>query len=374
MLQALYRAIFILVLSYGFIPAYSQTFYVNTGHTSIARANSTYKLNAVVCDTISDSVDLTIHTCLATYQPLHYIDTTYNDIAIDRDSNIWYVTASGFLYKRKLNDPGSCQYVGDFTDTLSTFSGMVADTAGVIYAAGNTYNHCFLYKYDNSGFKRLGSLPEDVLCAGDLFFYKHRLFMTCLDYSNFDSSFLYEIVLEDPSQSCHYMSLKEIPYPWGAFSFVDSNNNHRVLISSSDTVSHNTSALVEVDIPNKKVLDTFCNYPFLIRGAAAHYAYSGDTTHCPVVPKSVVTTTRQDEQLTIYNPSNQTIRINTNINQHDIRTIDLYDLYGKKVRHYTANDFPNNLAIADLSDGMYILHIAAGGGKQWKEKMVKGGW
>ena len=272
-----------------------------------------------------------------------------------------------------MDDTASCRYVGRFLDTPATFSGLVADRNGTIYAAANSYDHCVLYKYDaTNGFKYLGMLPKWVECSGDLFFYKQRLFMTCID-NRADSFFLYEIALADPAQSCYYMPLPGITHPWAAYSYQD-GNKHRVFISSTAPPNYATSQLMEIDMQNKKVLGSVCSYTFQVRGAAAYYDATGDTTHCPFVPKSVATTSRPDEQLTVYNPSIQTIRINTSLKAKDIRSIYLYDLYGKWVRQFNANDFPNNMHIADLPEGMYILHIAANDGRQWKEKVVKGVW
>lgn len=373
MLQALYRGILILAFSLSFITAYSQNFYVNAWWKPNQPTNLTYEFTVGGCQIPQDSTDLTIYTCKARPRPTpSYMDSSFTDMAIDAAQNLWYLTLNGDLYSRKMDDTASCRYVGTFQDTAATYSGLVADRNGAIYAAGNVYGSCIIYKYDTAGFRQIGILPKGVECSGDLFFYKQRLFMTCVE-NRADSYFVYEIALADPAQSCYYMPLPGITHPFAAFSYQD-GNKHRVFISSTDPVTAATSRLLEIDMQNKKVLGTVCNYMFQIRGAAAYYDPTGDTTHCPFVPKSVATTTLQDEQLTVYNPSGQTIRIYTSLDAQDIRTIYLYDLYGKRVRQYTPNDFPGNMNIADLADGMYLLHIATNDGRQWKEKVLKGGW
>lgn len=375
MLQAIYRTITVMIFFCTSISAFSQNFYINAWKNPYQTENLTYEFTVGKCDIPKDSLDMRIPSCPATVQTNpNWPDSAYTDIAIDIHRNLWYVTLAGRLYYRKLGEPSPCKYVGTFLDTPATFSGLVADNKGTIYAAANRNDHCVLYKYDTTnGFKYLGMLPKWVQCSGDLFFYQRRLFMTCVG-SRVDSYFLYEIALADPSQSCYYMPLPGITAPYAAFSYQE-QNKHRVFISSTDTVNYSTSRLMEIDMQNKKVLGSVCSYLFQIRGAAAYYDRTGDTSHCPIVPNSVLATGSQDEQLTIYNPSGQTIRLNTNIKQQDIRIIELYDLYGKRVRQYSADNFPNNMAIADLPDGMYILHLAAKDGRQWKEKMVKSsGW
>lgn len=371
MLDAIYRAIAVIIFLISSIPAFSQNFYVNAWKDINKNENLTYEFIVGQCDIPSDSMDMKIYTCKATGQPHpNWIDSAYTDIAIDASQNLWYVTLAGYLYTRKLDDTASCKYVGTFLDTPATFSGLVADKNGTIYAAASRGGHSVLYKYDAAtGFKYLGKLPKGVVCSGDLFFYKQRLFMTCVD-NKVDSFFVYEIALADPSQSCYYMSLNGMAAPWAAFSANDGIKD-RVFIVSIDTANYTSSQLFEIDMDNRHKLFSICKYPFLIRGAAAYYDATSDTTHCPFVPNSVAAKTQQHEELTIYNPSNQTIRINTSLSDHDIRSICLYDVYGKRVSQYSTNNFPDNMTTGDLPDGMYLLHIAAKDGRQWKEKIVK---
>lgn len=370
MLETIYRTITIAVFLSISITALGQNFYVNGYKHVNDYENITYEFIAGRCDIPKDSMDMRIFTCKAGQPHPTHVDSNYTDIAIDAYQNLWYITISGDLHTRKLDDTGSCTYVGSFADTPATFGALVADRDGAIYTAANFSHYCAIYKYDNSGFRRLGIMPKFVLCSGDLFFYQRRLFMTCVG-SRVDSYSVYEVTLADPTQSCYYMPLTGMAVPWGAFSTNDGAEDH-VYVTSTDTMTYSSTQLFEIDMKNKKVLFSICNYPFQIRGAAAYYDLSGDTTHCPFVPKSVGTNTRQDEQITVYNPSNQTIRIKTNIDQHDIRSIYLNDIYGRRVRQYATNDFPDKMAISDLPDGMYILYIATKDSMLWKEKVLKG--
>ncbi len=348
----------------------SQTFYVNSGANPNMPANYTYKLNAIICDTLeTDSLsNVTIHTCPATDQPGTTIDSTYTDIAIDKHENIWYVTTNGFLYKRKINDTSTCQYIGDFTSQYSGTNGLVADDNDNIYAAANANDTCKIYKYNPiSGFSYIGHLPKDVYCNGDIFFFERRLFMTATD-PDIDSTFLYEINLNAPEQSCYYMPLNNMQ-SWGAFA-IKNGISTRVLVSTTDLSSY-TSNLVEIDIPNKKILDTFCRYPFLIRGGGAYYSTLGDTSHCPYTPNGITSYNNPTKYLTILNPANNIIRIESNINQTEISSINLYDIYGKRVKAYSPQDYPKQLEISEFPTGLYILEIKTTKGEIHLNKLLK---
>lgn len=348
---------------------YGQYFYVNTGISINPDPNITYRLNIKQCDTLADSLDFTIQTCSPTYQPNPWPDSAYNDIAIDKDQNLWYVTTGGSLYKRNILDStDTCHYIGDFTDKYLV-SGLVADTAGNIYAAGNFNDTSAILRYHpSSGFTTIGTLPRNVYCSGDLFFYEHRLFMTCTNPRQ-DSSFLYEIVLKDPSQSCYYMPLKNMQ-PFGAFSFID-NQKTRVYISAIQKPVYATTALVEIDIANRRILDTICIYPFLIRGATAYYEKTGDTTYCPYKPISISDVENKSTYLVVYNPVSKVIRLSSNLVGTDVKSIALFDLAGKMVRSFEHLNFPHNLEILDLNSGLYILQVVDKYGHKWNEKIVK---
>ncbi|MCB9046972.1 MAG: T9SS type A sorting domain-containing protein [Chitinophagales bacterium] len=342
----------------------AQKFYVNTGKVGLQpEPGKTYLLDIDTCNVISDTTNYTIYSCVPTS-----IDSVYNDIAIDKQGNIWYVTEGGHLYKRKLNDTTSCQFLGDFT--TKQIAGLVADTAGNIYAAGNFTDTCTLYKYDSTGFHVLGYLPRGVYCAGDLFFYKYRLFMTSY-YKTLDTGFITEIVIPAPEQSCYYMGLGTL-IPFGAFCIND-NNATRTFITPAIKPNYDSSLLVEIDMDNRKILKTLCTYPFSIRGAATYYNLTGDSTQCPYTPNSVTTlkSYRETKYVDAYNPVKDIIRVNTNLDNTEIRTINLYDLSGKKIKSFGNTEFPGNLNIADLSNGLYIFQIISSHGEVWNQKVVK---
>lgn len=224
---------------------YAQVFYANTGVWGLYfTPYETYRLRVNPCDVITDTSTARIFTC----PPVSTgIDTVYNDIAIDKFDNLWYLTFGGNLYRRKLDDTNSCQYVTKVPSMLG--AALVADTAGSLYIAGNLNDSGRVFKYDTNGLHFLGFLPKDMLVAGDLFFYEHRLFMTCNDVK-IDTGYIIEIVTADPSQSCYFMKL-DSTIAYGAFTVVD-NNKSRVYITTANRPDFDRSDLLELDMVNRK--------------------------------------------------------------------------------------------------------------------------
>lgn len=356
----------------------AQKIYINGSGGPYGSGNTTYYLSSNKCDTFfGENINPTLYTCKATYQPNPWTDSIYNDIAVDNNENIWYVTKTGHLYKRSLTDTGSCSYVGDFhmanaQTQLYGISSLVAGKDGSIYAACNVYtvNHqdtCKIYKYHpSSGFSLVGDMPG-VYSSGDMFFSEYRLFMTCTTRDE-DSSFIYEVVLKDPKQSCYYMPLGKY-YPYGTVSIEDGKQT-KVIISTTDSNRAN-SYLVGVDIPNKKILDTICTYPFLIRGAAYYYNRTGDSTNCPYVPATVSNNYISDVELNTLNPSKNNIRLQTSLTYNDINRVRLFDLSGRNVKDYSILQFPSQLSIEEVPEGLYVLQIVLKNGRLFNKKIIK---
>ena len=191
----------------------AQTFYVNT-ITDNNNINNTYQFSVNNCDSID------IYTCIPTEANDNNVDYHYFDIAIDSTKNFYYLSGFGRLYTRKLTDPNSCQYLGQFGDGNPNTSviALVADVNGNLLAAGIQGAIPTLYEYQPKTkiFSTLGSLPLGFEPSGDLFFYmKGNLFMTAYN----TDAFLVEITIADPSKSCYYMDLGNIaPYAALAFS------------------------------------------------------------------------------------------------------------------------------------------------------------
>jgi hypothetical protein len=288
-----------------------------------------------------------------TQNPTPPYKTMYDDIAVDKYNNIWYVTEPGDLYKRKLSDTSSCQYLGNFTPNHRPIKALVADSVGDIYAICNWYDSTRLMKYDATGFHSLGFLPKNVYSNGDLFFYEHRLFLLSY-YLKADSSFITEIVIKDPSQSCYYMSLDTL-MTFGAFTIKD-NNKSRVFATAVDKYNILQSYLYEIDIPNKKILGPTCTYPLFIRGAASYYELTSDSTQCHYIPQSIKNVEKAN-QITVLNPCTERVRIKTVLLSSEISRIELYSLSGIKIKIFDLADFPNNLDISEIATGIYVLQV-----------------
>lgn len=355
--------IFTLFFVVAFLPTNiccAQQFYVTTSPLS-GVDNKSYLLNIDSCTLFTDSTNLPVFSCSSQY----HID----DIAFDKDDNIWYLNNYGELYKRKANDT-VCQYVGQ---SPGGNNAMVADSSGNIYLAGGyalagSHKSGLLSKYDGSSFAANDTLPNGVFSAGDLFFYENRLFLTATN-SNLDSSYILEINLHSPKHSCVYMQLPDMR-PYGVFTIKKENETARVFILSVDTPNYNSTALVEIDMPNKKVLNTLCTYPFMARGAASYYPSIWDSTSCPK-PTFIKNYTSKGEYINTLNPVSNRIRVATNMTSKDIHKVCLYGLSGTLLKTYTPKEFPDKLDISTVPSGLYLLQIKSVEGVLWKEKVLK---
>lgn len=338
--------------------ANAQQFYTNISYR--AGGNETYYLNSDSCDKLTDSTNLPIYTC-----PLGSVHA-YNDIAVDAQY-MWYISRSGELYKRKLADTTSCTYIGRFSYGQETFTPLVADTVGNIYTASYSKDSVFLYKYNQVSFKKIGNLPDWAIPCGDMFFYENRLFLTCY-YQRTDSIFILEISTI-PEQSCYYMSLGNM-YTYSAFTIRPPEGDDKVFIVPSwHTGPEDTSMLVEIDMRAKKILDTVCTYVFMSRGAASYYPAYWDTTHCPVTT-DISSSGISDRSISISNPAKSKVIFQTNVAADEIKYISLYDLSGRIVKSYQQSQFPDNIDISSLAEGMYIIRILLHDATIWNEKII----
>jgi hypothetical protein len=346
--------------------AAAQKFYVETLDFKAPYLSKTLVLDLTSCDTAE------IYTCPPT-QDTGLGPGLYTDMAIDHKQNLWYVTQSGNLYRRNLNNDSSCEYIGDFTlpgSWVPYVNALVADDGNALYAAGANSQQTALYKLEYTEdaivFSVLGHLPPGWLSAGDLFFYEHRLFLSCsADATN---KFLVEVSLPDPSASCIYMDLNGLS-AYGAFSTKTAQGSKAYIVNAF--ANNYTASLAEIDIPNKKVLSTLCNYPYLIGGAATYYDLVDDTTTCLTGPPiSVNTVASQTHGFKVLNPSSHYIRITTNIISDEVAGISLYDFSGRRVKDFSGEDFPERLNIADVPPGLYMLGLRLIDGKLSQHKLV----
>ncbi len=249
----------------------AQDVYV-TSPVNVPLGNKTYVINLSNCNTQE------VPSCAATNNIDQFPENQFTDIAIDGEENLYWVSGWGSLYRRKLCDAMSCQFLGVF-DKGNSINALVADSAAILYAAGNSGGVSVLYKYEGGVFKKLGDLPAGIFSAGDLLFYEHRLFLTATNAS-LSHSFLVEVNTTTPELSCVYMDLGNYQ-PYGAFC-IHTGSSSKAYIICLDNPS--SSSLREVDIPNKFVSDIICSYPFLINGAAAFYAQTSNNTICTQNP------------------------------------------------------------------------------------------
>ncbi len=287
------KYIFIFFLTFSLLQSEAQIFYAVTGVNSnlnqdssyFVNSNRTYQMDINNCDSTK------IYTCLPTNANNNNEDYFYLDIAIDASNNLYWVTSEGNLYTRKLNDTTSCQPLGVFDSNYLEveINALVTDVSGNVLAIGSNHSSTNLYEYERSTkrFLNLGSLPTGFYSAGDLFFYEGKLFWTSYTGSNSDF-FLEEITIANPSQSCYYMSLKNLN-PYAAFSIQNGTCSEVYIISAGDT----TSTLYKLDLYSKTISPPLCTYPFVINGAASVYNYSPsiiDSNNCFPVDSNTCTT------------------------------------------------------------------------------------
>lgn len=256
----------------------SQSFYA-TKNNDFPNENTLFVLNVLNCDSIRS------FSCPPTNNIQQYFENIYSDIAID-SQNIYYVSGWGSLYSRKLNDTTSCQFLGVFNN--STINALTTDINGTIFAAGNQNGVATLYKYNPQlhVFSTIGNLPPTYFSSGDLFFYEGKLFLTATN-SNFTNSFLVEVNVSNPSQSCYYMNLQNL-HPWSAFSIKHNLYSEAFVISTEYISAGNyTSTLFKLNLPLRTISSPICVYPFAILGAATVYDFTPsikDSNSCYTLP------------------------------------------------------------------------------------------
>jgi hypothetical protein len=340
------------------LQANTQSFYV-TAPVNFPVGNKSFELNVSTCDT------LPVYVCLPTNNISQYPENQFTDIAVDNNQNIYYVSGWGSLYSRSLNDTVSCQYLGSFGNSNS-INAMVADSSGDIYAAGNMGGVCTLFKYSAGIFSTVGNLPPGCFSAGDLFFYEHRLFLTCTD-TFLTSSYLTEVSLPDPQQSCYYMDLLNLQ-PYGAFSIRAGPVSNAYIICTNNPTS---SSLREIDITNQTIGAPICTYPFLIGGAATYYNLTSNNTSCDSIEGIYNAAHSLIPYMNIQSPVSDLIRLQTNIDRSEFKNLYLFDIAGKKIKDFSEESFPGNLNVSDISAGIYILQLTTTKGAVYNQKFFK---
>ncbi|KOY84321.1 hypothetical protein AD998_21470 [bacterium 336/3] len=263
----------ILILILLSLKSYSQSFYVNT---SDVFANGVYKFD------ISNNSEILQNNCSLGQIP----DDFYTDMAIDKDSNTYYLSSWGDLYIKEFN--GSCRFLGAFPTTGSV-NALVADNNNFLYACGSEYINGVdvgvFYKYDltTGVFSTIGILPPNFIPAGDLFFYNRKLFLACLDTSSITSCII-EIDMINPSQSRFYMASEDNVY--GTFS-INYGSYSKSYIISTDFIG---SSLYELDMENRQVGGFIRSYDYIVFGAASTY----DLTSTNATPNTLTVDLGED--------------------------------------------------------------------------------
>ncbi|MDR6371727.1 hypothetical protein J2795_003949 [Chryseobacterium bernardetii] len=334
-----------------FIPAstYSQEFYVNTFFV----INFTNFTNGVYRFDVSGPTEVPETYCTQNITA-NEIST---DIAIDSNNNLYYVTNSGLLYRKK-STSSICEFLGDFTTGNAAANSLVADSGNYLYAAGTNPNALYRYDINNGTFTEIGNLSDGQTPSGDLFFYESRLFLTTADG-------IVEINLENPTQSCPFMAINT-PNPYAAFSIDYGTYSKAYLI----TYGNNTSTLSEIDMVNKQIGAPIRTYNHLIYGAAARYNLTSTNTTCSLTPLHTQETSASKTYFNVNNPANGKIICNTNIERNQMIAIQLFDNSGRLTKDFSSQNNIESLNISNLPDGVYILVVTTKKGEKHTKKII----
>ncbi|EJL69965.1 T9SS type A sorting domain-containing protein [Chryseobacterium populi] len=328
------------------IKLYSQEFYVNS--ILGTNTNKVYRLD------ISNTNQIDEPFC----PPINgTFSETYTDIAIDGSNNIYYVTASGRLY-RKNSSNSTCDFLGDFTLTNGSITSLTSDSGKYIYGTGSPNK---LYRYDTTSgiFTDMGNLPVGQYIAGDLFFYDRRLFVSTL-------TGILEINMVTPSLSCPYMALG-FSDVYAAFSINYGSYSKAYIIRTS---FGGNSTLFELDMVNKQVGPPIRTYNYQINGAASIYSLISINSTCTPTPLAVQETGTSDTYFNVVNPVKNTIICNTNIDSRQIVSIHLFDSSGRLIKDFSKQSNLEKLDVSGLSDGIYLLTLSTKKGETYTKKII----
>lgn len=190
--------------------------------------------------------------CSNTTDSWIFSSALYND-------TLFFITGRGTdLYKATLNDPGSCRFLTNLPDDgrQNAFNSLTVDLYGRVYGISIGG---LLFRYDGILTQPvvLGFLPKPP--GGDMLYYNGHMFYATT------SGEIYQINLEDPSQSILYMSVSQYTFI-GLISFpFDCDKNKVYGIANSFP----GSKLVGLDMENKTLTGEECYFPVQIFDAAS---------------------------------------------------------------------------------------------------------
>jgi hypothetical protein len=340
------------------IAANAQSFYTHTVSYPETQ-NHLYQIS------LSDYSMTELFSCEPTNNAGQAPELVYTDIAID-DNSIYYVSSWGSIYRRNIADNDSCEF---FDSTIRFINSLAVDTGNFLYAAGYENGEGYVYKYDiaNNNMVLLGNLPYGLVPSGDLFFYKGHLLLTATKADNQTMSFLYEININAPEDSCEHMNFGNYQ-SYGAFAIGDASATKAYILTCANG-EPTTTSLREIDIENKvigPVLHTF-NEVFL--GAGVSYSNVSTNVVCGVLGLNENYT--DAPFIRTNNPvhSNQKLEIYTNIDYESITSIRLFDITGKQVKNFNYKK-SSDLNISDIASGNYVLEFNFVTGEKMTQKLI----
>lgn len=183
-------------------------------------------------------------------------------IAVFKDTLYFITSGVNNVYRMKIGDPNSCEYLGKMAPPGEVYplsvNSFVADRNGMLYGIDANYNSLIFFNPYTKEVKRLGHVPLQP--AGDMIFYKNKLMYAA------SNGGIYEVNIAHPEQSTLYMSAPGYFF-FGVISLPYSCNKNKVYGIS--VVSYQ-SAFVELDLDNKKIVKTECYIPVEIYDAASN--------------------------------------------------------------------------------------------------------
>lgn len=285
-------------------------------------------------------------------------EVEFTDIAINNDY-FYFVSPQGGLYRRLIDNDNSCEFLLNFMKPMNS---LVADNEDFVYAAGISGGEGHIYRYDATQgmFEDMGNLPDNILPAGDLFFYDSRLFLLC-GYPNQNNYDIYEINMQNPMESCLYMSIGS-HNAWGAFS-IENGGSSEVYITTFNGIGINK--LRQVNMDTKTVGSVLHTFDQVLLGATA--AYSLTSTDAVCMTAGINESSDSDVFFTVINPVKTNIITITNIEISEISAIILYDLLGKEIKTFDSFECMN---VEGIAQGTYILQCNSVIGKSFTKKII----
>ncbi|ULQ55083.1 gliding motility-associated C-terminal domain-containing protein [Flavihumibacter rivuli] len=187
-------------------------------------------------------------------------------IALHKDTLYVITGNNNNVYRLNVNEPGNCVYVGRFIDRYqlgTSVNAFTADKNGILYGISGLTSELLRLDPKTGVSTNLGRLPGLSQPGGDLIFFKDKLYLTTY-YET-----ILEIDIEQLQNSKVFLDLKGTR-AFGLISFPSTCTSNRYFAINSD------SELVELDLENKKILDTICKYNFRVYDGASSVE-SGNT-------------------------------------------------------------------------------------------------